>query len=523
MSSWDMKIIASEADRLIAMSAQDTELRAALRVLAKGILEATEDRSPLTTAVGPVLAEATDVPASSSITSLTVAETVQAAPIASEPDDHNPEVAASPTEPLRELTLGRYVSPANPPSHPGDAGPPPDSREDEDDELERIEQRCRAKCEAVRSQAECHRRLWEGVESPVEDTLQDPELLGWASQLVDCFYWLDEDSGQSSDLSMLDDVGGCFEAVAEATRLLSTSKGRRGGLERALPLAAEAQSMLRRALQRLRAPSDPDQLVVYQILRDAAARERIFVKRHLRADDPADPSAWPGLLSRIEAVAASGQQSKQQKERIERLRERLESIRRGDGTDDDWQTVIELVEEAIADGIPPSNREIRDLLLPAIDELPEHQDPPPGFQLVLREMDRYLATRTSSPKATQSHVPPAEVKEAARLLDGRSVVLIGGIRRRESQDALRRAFRLKDLIWIETKEHQSIEPFEPVVARSDVALVLLAIRWSSHAFGDVRQFCVRHAKPLVRLPGGYGPHQVAVQILAQASELLRDD
>jgi hypothetical protein len=264
-------------------------------------------------------------------------------------------------------------------------------------------------------------------------------------------------------------------------------------------------------------------LAVFQIVRDAAARERIFVRRHMKAEDPADPSAWPGLLSRIEAVAASGQQSKHLRERIERIKERLESIRRGDGTDDDWQTVIDLVEEAVADGIPPSNREIRDLLLPAIDELPEQQDLPPGFQLVLREMDRYLATRTSSPKATQSHVTPAEVKEAARLLDGRSVVLIGGIRRRESQDALRRAFRLKDLIWIETKEHQSIEPFEPVVARSDVALVLLAIRWSSHAFGDVRQFCVRHGKPLVRLPGGYGPHQVAVQIIAQASELLRDD
>jgi hypothetical protein len=51
-------------------------------------------------------------------------------------------------------------------------------------------------------------------------------------------------------------------------------------------------------------------------------------------------------------------------------------------------------------------------------------------------------------------------------------------------------------------------------------LVLLAIRWSSHAFGDVKQFCDRHGKPLVRLPGGYSPNQVAAQILAQGSEQL---
>ena len=85
---------------------------------------------------------------------------------------------------------------------------------------------------------------------------------------------------------------------------------------------------------------------------------------------------------------------------------------------------------------------------------------------------------------------------------------------------LRTALGLEDLIWIETKEHQSIRGFEAAIARPDVALVLLAIRWSSHAFGDVKQFCDRHGKPLVRLPGGYSPNQVAAQILAQCGERL---
>jgi hypothetical protein len=155
-----------------------------------------------------------------------------------------------------------------------------------------------------------------------------------------------------------------------------------------------------------------------------------------------------------------------------------------------------------------------------IDDLPDRDDLPPGFRLVLREIDRYLAIRTPPQRATPGYVPPAEVKEAARLLGGRSALLIGGSRRREPQASLKRALGLKELIWIETKEHQSIESFEPVIARPDVAMVLLAIRWSSHAFGDVRQYCVRHGKPLIRLPGGYGAHQVAVQVLAQASEVL---
>jgi hypothetical protein len=75
-------------------------------------------------------------------------------------------------------------------------------------------------------------------------------------------------------------------------------------------------------------------------------------------------------------------------------------------------------------------------------------------------------------------------------------------------------------VWAETKEHQSVSTFEPLVARRDVAVVLLAIRWSSHAFGDVKLLCDLYGKPLVRLPGGYSPNQVAAQIKAQSSDQL---
>jgi hypothetical protein len=49
---------------------------------------------------------------------------------------------------------------------------------------------------------------------------------------------------------------------------------------------------------------------------------------------------------------------------------------------------------------------------------------------------------------------------------------------------------------------------------------LLAIRWSSHSFGKVKPICDRYGKPLVRLPAGYSPNQVAVQIVQQVSGKL---
>ena len=74
---------------------------------------------------------------------------------------------------------------------------------------------------------------------------------------------------------------------------------------------------------------------------------------------------------------------------------------------------------------------------------------------------------------------------------------------------------------VATREHQSIEGFEAYIARADVAVVLLAIRWSSHSFGDIKAFCDRHGKPLVRLPAGYHPNQVALQVVSQCSGRLK--
>ena len=143
-----------------------------------------------------------------------------------------------------------------------------------------------------------------------------------------------------------------------------------------------------------------------------------------------------------------------------------------------------------------------------------------GFRLVLREIDRYLATRTPRSAAATAPEPTAEVQ--------------GG--RPAARRAERRADRRRPPTGgpggaeggpgaggpdLDRDEGAPVDRgFEAAIARPDVALVLLAIRWSSHAFGDVKQFCDRHGKPLVRLPGGYSPNQVAAQILAQCSEQL---
>ena len=65
------------------------------------------------------------------------------------------------------------------------------------------------------------------------------------------------------------------------------------------------------------------------------------------------------------------------------------------------------VEELIGEGTAPSSREVRELLLPLLDDLPEVEDMPPGSRLVLREIDRYLATRPTPAAAATSQEPTA--------------------------------------------------------------------------------------------------------------------
>lgn len=113
------------------------------------------------------------------------------------------------------------------------------------------------------------------------------------------------------------------------------------------------------------------------------------------------------------------------------------------------------------------------------------------------------------------------IEAPADLIQGRALVLIGGDSRSEPKEALERMLRLSELIWVPPKHGQSVSTFESSVARPDVAAVLLAIRWASHSFTDVRHICRKYDKPLVRLPGGYSPNQVALQIVNQCSWRLK--
>ncbi|MCC6124263.1 MAG: hypothetical protein IT426_04830 [Pirellulales bacterium] len=395
-------------------------------------------------------------------------------------------------------------------------------------DLKLMEARCRLKAEGAHWAATRQRRLREGADYFTEIEPKDREIIEKAKALADCFLWMNHSSGPNPrDLELWEDVAGCFDANAAAIALLREVVGNLEEygpcFEKALDLGAEAQSALRMAIDAIEGNADSDQVQLFLWLKETAQHHQLFIQRHMRIDDPADAKAWMEIQERIGKLDGGLQEIRKEKKRrqgrLQRCQYHVKQIREGKNLIYNWPKVVEIVEEMIADGIVPSNADLRELLLTVVEEMPDLGEIPPGFQRVLCEIDRFMATRLPPSGETVQEIAP-QVKEAARLLAGKSIVMIGGERRLFTQESLRSAFRLKELIWIETREHQSIEGFEPYVARPEVILVLLAIRWSSHSYGETKDFCHRYGKPLVRLPGGYNPNQVAYQILEQCGERL---
>ena len=373
------------------------------------------------------------------------------------------------------------------------------------------------------------RRKASGADHMAEIAPGDRAILETAKEQPDCVLWMNRPSApMPDDLSLYGTVGGCFEALAAVMTIAASSHqiiaADRRLFEDVLRLGTEAQSAVREAIRRVGGRPDSDQVEAYWWIRNSAAEIGLFIERHLREEDPADPNQWKDLLKRINELAERVERRaaalRRQRKLFEKLRYQLEQAVSGDGIHL-WESVAQTLEELIVDGVPPSNLEVRELLLPHLEVLPQITAPPKGFELVLRETRRFRDSLIEVPADEEVRGSLPIIEAAAELLRGQAVLLIGGESRSDVQRSIERILRLSELLWMPIKHSQHVSIFEQYVARPDVIVVLLAVRWSSHSCTDVRHICRKYDKPLVRLPGGYSPNQVATQIVNQCSWRLK--
>jgi len=394
-------------------------------------------------------------------------------------------------------------------------------------DLASIEARCRLKAEGARWAAERQRRVRDGNPFSTAVAPYDRDLLGRASELG-CYLWMNNPRQPvPTDLALFDVLGSCFETAAEAVALLQKCAfdfEDEGVFKQCLDVAAEAQSALRSAVTAVDAPTDTDQQSLFGWLIRTAREEGMFIERYLRADDPADPCMSADIQGRIQAVREKCQavidRRVQRTRRLNRLRYHAKLIHENGSSDHDWHVVAQVTEEMVRDGVPPSNREIRDAVLPIIDAVPGLDQFPPAFLLVLREAETYRATGNVISPESPGAEPTTAVLAVREFLRGRTVVIVGGDPDTRKQQAIKDAFELGDLVWLESRPHQSIDRFKPAILRPEVMMVVLIVRWASHSYGDLKRFCAEHGRHFVRLPAGYNPNQLASQIMEQCGYLL---
>jgi hypothetical protein len=400
--------------------------------------------------------------------------------------------------------------------------------------LTTVAARCRVKMAAA--------KLMSRKSSGATDTAAEEDALRTQAEAIpDCGLWMLDPHGYPKSKAVWEDLAGGFQVTAAAADLLrawgASGPDMAAGQE-VLTHAAEAQSMLLYAVADVGWVSrDHEQVQMFVHIRELGKLHQIYVPRFLRREDPADPVNWPNLAERLKLLTAkfkpvagvngtngvAGDPTKVRQKALGNLKFKLRKLADDPAAQaDEWPRVVELLDQAVTAGVPPSNLELREMLLPVYDAVPEDLPATPGVERVFRAIELYRDSQTAAvPEEAddQPHVS-AEVQRARELLTGKELVLIGGQRRPHHVAALRRTLALADVRWLSTPEHTSFTFFEPDIARPDVAVVVLAIRWSNHDYAEVQRYCEKYGKPLVRLRAGYNPNQVAHQVLTQAGERL---
>lgn len=119
---------------------------------------------------------------------------------------------------------------------------------------------------------------------------------------------------------------------------------------------------------------------------------------------------------------------------------------------------------------------------------------------------------------TQDEAYPAHVLEARRLLAGRPITLLAGIRKAHHKEALEKALGV-NVDWIESGEYDHGQHAASRV-RQETGVVVLGIRWMAHAHNGLRDVAREKGVPCVLHPGGLSASSVAYQILQQAGRHL---
>ncbi|MFA6046299.1 MAG: hypothetical protein WC718_15045 [Phycisphaerales bacterium] len=398
---------------------------------------------------------------------------------------------------------------------------PPASRYDD---LELIETRCQIKAESCL--VHIARRAASDTPEEEEQVAKVRVLLQRAKALPDCFLWVFFPERPQPNDATLNRIAANYANLAKAARIAAKSEelGQRALRLAALELLAEAQSALRVSLRdSWLYNADHDQNCVFTYLNHSTKSEGYFIEHYMRLDDPADPEAHDALTTALTELEQLFEEQSAHEKGVRKLLSKLKHHARmvqnnpDEPRHDDWQKIEQALGGLLEAHVNAADPRLSETLDPIRTVVPE--------DLALPVTQRVLSLADG--RSTSAPMPreySADVLRVRGALRGSAVVLVGGERRPDAEARIRDAFELREVVWVSLSEHASSSPAQAPIHRADVKLVFVLVKLAGHQHvEDVSRYARDARKPVVRVPAGYNPEQLAAQALAQAIQQLEDD
>jgi hypothetical protein len=275
---------------------------------------------------------------------------------------------------------------------------------------------------------------------------------------------------------------------------------------------AVSSQMHRWLHQHLPSQRDDQQLDLYERLRDVAG-QRVFI-RSLQPEDVVGDAELHSLAAELEArfrtLRVATERKVRQAESVAGLAELLARPGFG-GRDGDDDLLCEAAAACLDAGVPATDKRLRDPLLDWAWMLDDDPRLTRLQQAVVAEQARQEA-RGSSTGQAEAENPfdlPGELQAMLNELlprtSGCKGVVIGGVCRETNRQAIETTLRLSELKWPSTDPSDAFERSAKEIARADFVLLTRFNRKSSK---EAITLCRQQGKTLVRLPKGYGLHEV---------------
>lgn len=413
-----------------------------------------------------------------------------------------------------------------------------------DADLSTMIDRCRLKAEGARWAIQRDERIREGADFKLDVKPHDLQIIDRAKHVANCFLWMNQPRADIRSKSLdFRRIADCFDALAETLVTLNVALATDDTelfLE-SVQLIAEAQSALRCAVSKVEDHPDTDQQLAYHWLRNRASKDRFYISRFMKITDPADPGNCLNVQQKaieLRSQATVARPSRQRGSWLEKARFHLRKIASNlESTNEyDWLKVGDAIDQWIDEGGSIRSRELRDILLPLVDDIPDVEFPA-NFERVIdvlistsipNNVPRINVSMLAKPVVdTDSEQSEStelasdrslEVKQASNWLGGKRLALFAGEFDADLNDQIVRSFRLRSLDWIPPEEHHAeIEEHAETV---DVIAILVTNQWETLLWDEVSEFAGRCGVPCVRLPSNCNPHQIAVQIIKQCPDKL---